>query len=75
VAAVYLVRRKPGYNPPFRVPGYPLVPALFIAAALYLLANALIDESSRAQTAGVLGWIVLGVPVYLATRSRSRVQG
>jgi basic amino acid/polyamine antiporter, APA family len=75
VAAVYLVRRKPGYNPPFRVPGYPLVPALFIAAALYLLANALIDESSRAQTAGVLGWIVLGVPVYLATRSRSQVQG
>jgi basic amino acid/polyamine antiporter, APA family len=75
VAAIYLVRRKPGYNPPFRVPGYPLVPALFIAAALYLLANALIDESSRVQTAGVLGWIVLGVPVYLATRSRSRVEG
>jgi basic amino acid/polyamine antiporter, APA family len=74
VAAIYFVRRKPGYNPPFRVPGYPVVPALFIAAALYLLANALWDESSQLQTAGVLGWIVLGIPVYYATRSRSRAE-
>jgi basic amino acid/polyamine antiporter, APA family len=72
VAAVYFVRRKPGYNPPFRVPGYPVVPALFILAALYLLLNALADEGSRWQTAGVLGWIVIGIPIYLATRGSRR---
>lgn len=71
VAAVYFVRRKPDYNPPFRVPGYPLVPALFIVAALYLLVNALVDDSSRLQTAGVLGWILVGIPVYYLTRARS----
>lgn len=67
VASIYILRRRPGYNPPFRTPGYPVVPALFILATIYLLANALIDETSRAGTIAVLGIILLGVPVYYAT--------
>jgi APA family basic amino acid/polyamine antiporter len=70
VGAVYRVRGRPGYDPPFRVPGYPLVPALFILASLYLLANALIDPSSRWATAAVLAVILAGIPVFYMTREK-----
>jgi len=70
VASVFTLRRKQGYNPPFRVPLYPFVPALFVIATVYLLANALIDPGSRWATAAVLGVVVLGVPVYFVTAGR-----
>ena len=31
VAAVFVLRRRPGYDTSFRVPGYPVVPLMFIA--------------------------------------------
>ena len=72
VAAVFMLRRKASYNPPFRVPLYPFVPALFVIATIYLLANALIDPTSRWATAAVLGVVVLGIPLYYVTgRARS----
>ncbi len=70
VASVYVMRRKPGYAPPFRTPGYPVVPALFIASSVFLLGNALWDTSSRWATLGVFGAILTGVPVYYAVFSR-----
>jgi amino acid transporter len=70
VAAIFVLRRRKDYDPPFRVPLYPIVPALFIVATLFLLANALIDPSSRWATAAVLGIIVAGVPVYYLTVGR-----
>ena len=70
VASVFVLRRRPGYEPPFRVPGYPVVPALFILSTIYLLTNALIDPASRWATAGVLGTIVVGIPVYYLTVGR-----
>jgi APA family basic amino acid/polyamine antiporter len=73
VASIYVFRRRPGYNPPFRTPGYPVVPALFVLATIYLLANAIIDESSRGGTLAVLGIILLGIPVYYATVGRRPV--
>lgn len=72
VAAVYVLRRRAGYDPSFRTPGYPVVPALFILSVFYLLANALLDEGSRTGTAAVLGVILVGVPVYFATVGRKR---
>jgi APA family basic amino acid/polyamine antiporter len=73
VAAVFVFRRRPDYQPPFRVPGYPVVPAIFIVATVLLLGNAIIDPSSRIPTLAVLGVILLGIPVYYATRLRSGV--
>jgi amino acid transporter len=73
VAAVFVLRRRPGYQPPFRVPGYPVVPAIFIVATILLLGNAIIDSSSRFPTLAVLGVILLGIPVYYATRPRSEL--
>ena len=71
VGAVFMLRRRADYAPTFRVPGYPVVPALFVLATIYLLANALIDPSTRWQTAIVLGVILLGIPVYHATVGRN----
>ncbi|HEX6575940.1 MAG TPA: amino acid permease [Gemmatimonadaceae bacterium] len=72
VASVFAFRRRPDYAPAFRVPLYPLVPALFILSTIFLLANAIIDPSSRWQTLGVLGGILVGIPVYYLTVGKTR---
>jgi len=70
VASVFAFRRRSDYNPPFRVPLYPIVPALFIISTILLLGNAIVDPGSRWATLGVLGGIVAGIPVYFATVGR-----
>ena len=75
VASIYVFRRRADYDPPFRTPGYPVVPALFVLATIYLLANAIIDEGSRWPTLAILGVILLGIPVYYLTVGRRRVAG
>jgi APA family basic amino acid/polyamine antiporter len=71
VASIFVLRRRAsGYEPGFRTPGYPLVPALFICAVLFLLGNAILDPGSRWGTLGVIGGILLGIPVYYATVGR-----
>ena len=72
VASVFRLRRRPGYNPSFRVPLYPVVPALFILSVLYLLGNAIVQESSRLSTLAVLGVCAAGIPVYYLTVGRQR---
>jgi APA family basic amino acid/polyamine antiporter len=75
VASVFAFRRRRDYNPPFRVPLYPVVPALFIVSTILLLGNAVIDPGSRWATLGVLGGIVLGIPVYFLTVGRKGAAG
>jgi APA family basic amino acid/polyamine antiporter len=70
VASIFVMRRRPDYDPPFRAPLYPIVPALFILATCFLLGNAIIDPSSRWATIAVLGMILVGVPVYYLTVGR-----
>lgn len=72
VAAVFRLRRRPGYAPSFRVPLYPFVPLLFIASVLYLLGNALVQADSRWPTVVVLGMVAAGIPVYYLTVGRIR---
>jgi amino acid transporter len=72
VGSVFMLRRREGYDPPFRVPGYPVVPALFIAATIALLVNAVVDHSSRWATVAVLATVLAGVPVYYLTASARR---
>src|SRR5699024_6368135 len=64
VASIFVFRKRPDYAPPFRVPGYPVVPALFVIATLLLLVNAIVDPSSRWATLATLGVVAAGVPVY-----------
>jgi amino acid transporter len=70
VGSVFVFRRRPEYNPPFRVPGYPVVPAIFIVATILLLGNAIVDPTSRVPTLGVLGVILVGIPVFYLTKNR-----
>jgi len=72
VGSIFVLRRRAGYAPAFRTPGYPVVPALFILAVIYLLGNAILDPSSRWPTLAVLGMILVGVPVYFFTVARGR---
>lgn len=68
-AAVFVLRRR---RPPavlarpVRVPGYPVVPALFVLATLYMLGNALWQAPLFTGLAFAI--ILLGVPVYYAWR-------
>ena len=72
VGSVFALRRRPDWNPPVRVPLYPVVPALFVLATVFLLGNSLYDSSTRMGTLAVLGVIGAGIPVFYATVGRSR---
>ena len=71
VAAIFVLRKRKDYDPPFKVPLYPIVPALFILATCFLLGNAIIDPTSLWPTLAVMGIILLGIPVYYMTVGRS----
>jgi APA family basic amino acid/polyamine antiporter len=63
VGAVYVLRRRmPDVPRPYRVPGYPWVPALFLLATLYLMVNTLVATPGRAMAG--LAIIAAGLPVY-----------
>jgi APA family basic amino acid/polyamine antiporter len=63
VASVYVLRRTlPDAARPYRVWGYPVVPALFLIATVYLMINTLLATPGRAL-AGVC-IIALGLPLY-----------
>ncbi len=72
VASVYPLRKRAGYNPSYHVPGYPVVPALFILATIYILVNALVDPNGRWAAAAVFGVVLAGIPVYYLTFSRKQ---
>ena len=62
-ACVFVLRRtKPDAVRPFRVPGYPWTPMLFIAAAVALVANTIAAQPARAAIG--IGVVLAGVPVY-----------
>ncbi len=61
-AAVVLRVKRPGMPRPYRVLGYPIVPALFVLAAAALLYSTLLT-SPRESGIG-LGLIVIGLPFY-----------
>jgi basic amino acid/polyamine antiporter, APA family len=63
VAAIYTLRKsQPQLNRPYKVIGYPVVPAVFIAAAIYLVINALWTQPL--WTSITFAVVLLGLPVY-----------
>ena len=75
VASVFVLRRRPDFRPPFRVPGYPVVPAIFIVATILLLGNAIVDPVSRIPTLAVLGVILLGIPIFYLSKGGRTADG
>ena len=71
VAGVIVLRkREPDLPRPFRVPGYPAVPLLFVGAAAALIVNTL-ATTPRESLLGI-GFILLGVPLYWLRRALTR---
>lgn len=63
VGAIYTLRRsQPHLHRPYRVVGYPVVPAIFILAACYLVINALIADPL--WTGVTFAVVLAGLPVY-----------
>lgn len=63
IAAVYVLRwRRPQMERPFRVPGYPVVPAIFIAVILFMSVFAFKQWPRPSMSS--LGSILAGIPVY-----------
>jgi len=63
VGAVYVLRwRRPDMERPFRVPVYPVVPAIFLAVILFTAVFAFIQWPK--PSAYSLGSILLGIPIY-----------
>ena len=59
-------RRAPEMPRPFRVPGYPLTPLLFVLASAAVVLNTLFSQSGRALIG--LAVVLSGVPAYLLWR-------
>jgi amino acid transporter len=64
IAGLYRLRRtRPELPRPYTVPGYPFVPAIFVAAVIYLVGNAIIADP--VWTSVTFAIVLAGVPVYL----------
>jgi APA family basic amino acid/polyamine antiporter len=63
-------RRAPDAPRPFRVPGYPLTPILFVAAAAAIVLNTLFTQPGRALVG--LSAVLVGIPAYLVWRRHAK---
>jgi basic amino acid/polyamine antiporter, APA family len=61
-------RRRPDDPRPFRTPGYPLTPLLFVASAVAIVLNTIVSQPGRAAVG--LGLVFLGLPAFFAWRAR-----
>lgn len=70
VASVYVLRRTmPDMDRPYRVPGYPFVPAAFLLVSAGLMAAALMTAPARALAGVAL--VATGIPIFLYFNRRN----
>ena len=62
-AGLLRLRRRPDYQPAWRIWGYPVVPLLFVAASVVIVVVQVLAEPR--ESALGLGLVLLGLPVYL----------
>lgn len=73
-ASIFLYRRRePNRARPYRVPGYPWTPLVFVLAAAALVINAIVAGPSGAAEGLVI--VLAGLPAYFFWRARSRRHG
>jgi basic amino acid/polyamine antiporter, APA family len=71
-ASVFVYRkRSPDAARPYRVPGYPFTPIIFIAAAMALVANTIAMQPARAGIG--IGIVLLGAPAYAFWRRTAKL--
>lgn len=74
-AAIFPIRRANGSKPiPYRVPGYPWTPILFVLAAAAIVGNAVVaafhDPDQFRNLKFAIALLVVGLPAYLIWRKR-----
>jgi APA family basic amino acid/polyamine antiporter len=68
--AIFRLRRTHAHLPrPYRVWGYPVVPALFVAGSGLLVVNTLMERPAESLLG--LGFVALGLPMYWHWRGRA----
>jgi APA family basic amino acid/polyamine antiporter len=72
--SIFSYRRRQPHRPrPFRVPGYPWTPLLFVLAAAAVVVNTLFAQPARALLG--LGAVLLGAPAYYYWKAKSTSAG
>lgn len=69
-SVIVLRRRLPDAPRPFRVPGYPWIPLLFVGVCLALVGNTLIEKPAESGIG--IAILAAGIPAYAYWRRRSR---
>lgn len=69
-AALFVLRRRPGYDPPYRSWGYPFVPLVFIASSVFIVGHQILVDPREAAIG--LGLVALGAPVFYYLRHADR---
>lgn len=62
-------RREPDRPRPFRTPGYPVTPLLFVLSAAAIVVNTIVTQPARAAVG--IGIALVGVPVFFVWRARA----
>jgi len=68
LSVVFLRRKHPDWPRPYRATGYPFTVLIFVLVSSAFVVNTLV-ESARSSLMG-LGLLLVGVPVYVWSRSR-----
>jgi APA family basic amino acid/polyamine antiporter len=69
---LFLLRGRPGPERRHRVWGYPAVPAIFAASAFAIVANQVVSDPLESLVG--LGFVILGVPVFLIWARKGYLQ-
>lgn len=73
-AGVFVLRKKMPYvNRPYKVWGYPYVPAIFVVFSFLFLINSVVSDSQDAAMGSIL--ILSGLPIYLYWKYHSKKNG
>ena len=62
LSVIVFRRREPDAPRPFKVPGYPITPLLFVASALVIVLNTVVTNPTRGAIG--IGGALLGVPIF-----------
>jgi APA family basic amino acid/polyamine antiporter len=66
ISTLFVFRKRQSAAPAFQVPGFPVIPILFILASLFLIVNSLLNNVAAALSGAVL--VAAGVPVFYFMR-------
>jgi APA family basic amino acid/polyamine antiporter len=74
VGGLFILRRRLGATADgYRTPGYPLLPAVFVAVAMFVVFNTVYQQPGRSAVGA--GLLLLGIPIFYLFKRRSAPRG